>query len=509
MILYRQYWRYDMIKNIGVFKDFSDDSLKTVLDAGNHQIMEMTLLANNAEIDVVLAPTHYFCNLGCTMCHLTNSNIHKGMSPISASDFYEGLVQAVTKQTKETLERRTHKKKLLISFMGVGEPLCNLPLIEELYEREGSLKKLLGYEDVGYALSTIMPNRHMVELTKLVEDLQIPLKIYFSMHSSIDSHRLHLTPKAKLSLNDVLTYLLQYREVLQANDAIMSEYIKFHQTDDPIEILYTLVEGVNDSTRELEALCGLLENFPIPIRFMDFQDFQTFHQSPKKQEWIHTITTNLPAIRVKTYSIPGKEVSHFAPTCTKHYYHEELENEEEKRTFEEWKLKHQIFEQQRTDYLNWDEYFMAVAKLSAMRSKDPNTQVGACIVGSDNRILSIGYNGCPNGYPDENFPWQRNGEPLGTKYLYVVHAERNAILNYRGNRHDFEHGRIYVDLFPCNECAKEIIQSGITEVIYLSDKYADSNETIASKRLFDACGVSYRQLGKEHQKTLTIHLDIS
>ena len=155
---------------------------------------------------------------------------------------------------------------------------------------------------------------------------------------------------------------------------------------------------------------------------------------------------------------------------------------------------------QRKDYLTWDEYFMGVAKLSAMRSKDPNTQVGACIVSDDNRILSIGYNGSPNGFHDDMFPWERVGEPLDTKYLYVCHAEMNAILNYRGSRKDLENAKVYVDLFPCNECAKLIIQSGIKEVIYLSDKYKDTDGVIASKRLFDTCGVKYKQIeitGKE------------
>ena len=149
---------------------------------------------------------------------------------------------------------------------------------------------------------------------------------------------------------------------------------------------------------------------------------------------------------------------------------------------------------QRKDNLSWEQYFMGIAKLSAMRSKDPNTQVGACIVSSDNRILSIGYNGCPNGFSDDEFPWEREGKPLETKYLYVCHAEMNAILNYRGNRKELENAKIYVDLFPCNECAKIIIQSGIKEVIYLSDKYADTDGCIASKRLFDTCGVKYRQV---------------
>ena len=158
----------------------------------------------------------------------------------------------------------------------------------------------------------------------------------------------------------------------------------------------------------------------------------------------------------------------------------------------------------REDYLTWDEYFMAIAKLSAMRSKDPSTQVGACIVGEDNRILSIGYNGAPNGFNDDVFPWAREGNQLDTKYPYVCHGELNAILNYRGNRKDLENAKLYVDLFPCNECAKLIIQSGIKEVIYLSDKYKDSENNIASRRLLDECGVSYKKIEFPEEKTIEI-----
>lgn len=153
----------------------------------------------------------------------------------------------------------------------------------------------------------------------------------------------------------------------------------------------------------------------------------------------------------------------------------------------------------REDYLTWDEYFMNLAKLSAMRSKDPNTQVGACIVDNNNRILSIGYNGAPNGFDDDVFPWDREGKPLNTKYLYVCHAELNAILNYKGSRNNFEGAKLYVTLFPCNECAKLIIQSGIKEVIYESDKYATTDSTIASKRMFDECGVNYHQIELEKE----------
>ena len=145
----------------------------------------------------------------------------------------------------------------------------------------------------------------------------------------------------------------------------------------------------------------------------------------------------------------------------------------------------------RKDYISWDEYFMGVSLLSGMRSKDPNTQVGACIVSEDNKILSMGYNGFPLGCSDEEFPWDREGDMLHSKYAYVTHSELNAILNYRGG--SLQGAKLYVSLFPCNECAKAIIQSGIKTVIYDDDKYADTPASRASRRMFDAAGVEYRR----------------
>lgn len=144
----------------------------------------------------------------------------------------------------------------------------------------------------------------------------------------------------------------------------------------------------------------------------------------------------------------------------------------------------------RKNYISWDEYFMGVAILASKRSKDPNTQVGACIVNEENIILSTGYNGFPSGCSDDEYPWEREGE--NTKYPYVVHAELNAILNANGK--SLRNSRIYVALFPCNECAKAIIQSGIKEVIYLSDKYETESSTIASKRMLASAGVEIKQL---------------
>ena len=148
----------------------------------------------------------------------------------------------------------------------------------------------------------------------------------------------------------------------------------------------------------------------------------------------------------------------------------------------------------RVDYISWDEYFMGVADLSGRRSKDPNTQVGACIVSQDNKIMSMGYNGFPKGCSDD---------PYSTKYLYVTHSELNAILNYRGG--SLEGSKIYVTLFPCNECAKAIIQAGIKTIIYKEDKYPESPSVRASKRMLNAAGVRYYQYDQTGRK---IEIDV-
>ncbi|NLC25475.1 MAG: dCMP deaminase family protein [Fastidiosipila sp.] len=150
----------------------------------------------------------------------------------------------------------------------------------------------------------------------------------------------------------------------------------------------------------------------------------------------------------------------------------------------------------RQEYLSWDEYFMGIALLSAKRSKDPSTQVGACIVSPQKRIVSVGYNGLPFGCSDDEFPWAREGDFLDTKYPYVCHAELNAILNSFGQ--SMEDCSLYVPLFPCNECSKAIIQVGIKEIIYLSDKYAETDIVKASKRMLDAASVNYRMLENEN-----------
>ncbi len=156
--------------------------------------------------------------------------------------------------------------------------------------------------------------------------------------------------------------------------------------------------------------------------------------------------------------------------------------------------------EKRTDYLSWDEYFMSVALLSGLRSKDPNTQVGACVASAGNKIIGVGYNGFPWGCSDDELPWKRDGDYLNTKYPYVCHAELNAVLN--STTRDLRDCRIYVALFPCNECTKVIIQSGIHEIIYLSDKYSDSDSVRASKIMLAKSGTLYRKFLPERESVL-------
>ena len=156
-----------------------------------------------------------------------------------------------------------------------------------------------------------------------------------------------------------------------------------------------------------------------------------------------------------------------------------------------------------THYLYWDQYFMGIALLSAQRSKVPHTRVGACIVDADNKILSVGYNGMPCGCSDDEYPWDSTGEPLDTKYLYVCHAELNALLNYSGFKLKGAH--IYTTLFPCNECTKALIQSGICEVIYLEDKYSGTASVISAKKMMKSAGVVYRKY-EQAEKTLQLSI---
>lgn len=161
----------------------------------------------------------------------------------------------------------------------------------------------------------------------------------------------------------------------------------------------------------------------------------------------------------------------------------------------------------RENYLSWDETFMLSAVVSSARSKDPSSQVGACIVGEDNRILSLGYNGSPNRWSDDKFPWQRSNENYNyTKYPYVIHAEMNALLNYKGDNKSLAGSTVYVTLFPCSNCAKFLAQAGVKRIVYLSDKYKDTEDNIASKICLNSCGIKCEEFPKKLQRNLLVSL---
>lgn len=149
----------------------------------------------------------------------------------------------------------------------------------------------------------------------------------------------------------------------------------------------------------------------------------------------------------------------------------------------------------RENYLSWNECFMQIAYVISQRSKDPSTQAGAVIVNSGNIIIGLGYNGFPRNCDDDKLPWSREGDFLNSKYAYVVHAEENAIYNSNNNTNNC---KLYCTLFPCNECAKTIIQSGITEIIFSSDKYHDQKPWIAARKMFDLAAITYRQYSPEY-----------
>ena len=327
-----------MINSLGTFKDFKDGTIKTVFDVGNKRIIEMSLLFNKKEKDVICVPTHHFCNLGCKMCHLTNKGLNKAMLPINSEDFLYCLFNTLAKDNK----RRTDKKKLVISFMGVGEPLLNLQLIEDIYKKEELIKEKLGYEDIAYSLATMMPNKNILKLKELVMNLNIPLKVHFSMHTPIDEERFNLIPSTHVSVEEALSYLVDYRNTLQSNETIMNKYIKLHTTNDPIEIHYTLIEDVNDSDHELNKVCELLSKYQVPIKFIRFNPINELKRSTNEDKWVTRIKEEVPDLRIKTYSPPGREVGSSCGEFTKHYYHEEIETEEQRKEFETWRNEHLI-----------------------------------------------------------------------------------------------------------------------------------------------------------------------
>lgn len=334
------------LKNIGVFKDSCDGTIKSVFNV-NNKIIEMSLLMNKDKMDVVCAPTHHFCNLKCKMCHLSDNRINKNMCPISKEYFIEALIKSLCLQEinlnniKDS--RRTKKKLLLISFMGVGEPLLNQKLILDVFKESNNIKKLLGYTDISFAIATMVPNISLLkDFIKMINENNIPLKIHFSMHTPIDENRFKLIPSSNASIEGILNELISYSLLSKNNAKIMNNYLKFHRNNLPIEIHYTLINGINDGKLELNKISNLLSKYVIPIKFIKFNPTKEMSISDNEENWITTLKEKLFDFQIKTYSPPGKEVGSSCGEFTKHYYHKEIETKEEYNEFKNWEKLHKI-----------------------------------------------------------------------------------------------------------------------------------------------------------------------
>ena len=323
-----------MIKNIGSFKDQTDGTIKSVFEINNSKIIEMGMLYNKLDKDVICVPTHHYCNLGCKMCHLTNNKTNKPMQKIKITDFMYCIIDTIKKY-------KTNKKKLLISFMGVGEPLLNLELIENVFKEENKIKEL-GYDYISYAISTMMPNNNLLKLKNMINELNMPIKVHFSLHTPIDKNRKELIPSTNVTIEEALNMLLIYSYNVKQNKIIMNNYKLFHSNNIPIEIHYTLIKNKNDSNKELKEIIKLLKIYQIPIKFIKFNPINNLEISNNEEKWVSEIHKNIPNLRIKTYSPPGREVGSSCGEFTKHYYLEELETKEELQEFNIWYKKHLI-----------------------------------------------------------------------------------------------------------------------------------------------------------------------
>ena len=321
---------------INRFKDYSDGTIKTV-NISSKGVIEMSLLMNKS-FDVVCVPSYYFCNMGCVMCHLTNNKLNKPMIKIDIDEFLYTLFESLTDSSNN---KRTNKDKLLISFMGVGEPILNLELLKMLKLNEYKIKDRFNYKSISYAMSTMMPINNIDNLIELVNGLNISLKLHFSMHNPIDIERLKLIPNTKVDVETSLKLLNKYKKSIKNNKTIMNEYIKFHRTNNPVEIHYTLIKDINDKEEELNRLIELENKYKIPIKFIKFNPKDKLKISLKEDIWVNSLKA---IVRVKTYSPPGKEVGSSCGEFTRHYYHEQIESKKDKDEFLLWKEKHQIFD---------------------------------------------------------------------------------------------------------------------------------------------------------------------
>jgi 23S rRNA (adenine2503-C2)-methyltransferase len=346
----------------GIFLDSSDGTIKVVFSkfSNSKEIIEMTYIDNktNTGVDVFCVPTHHYCNLGCKFCHLTQEKVNRGMSPIKSLDFIEAFIRTVYKAApklviesgevkfldKNVIKRSTNKK-CLISFMGVGEPLLNIKLIEEIYFNEELIKRSCGYSEISYAISTMMPNYNLKKLSDLAIEKKIPIKVHFSLHSPFSNERKELLPSTSLTVEDALKVLTNYRQSVGNIPKLVENMKLFHSNHiDPIEIHYTLIKGVNDTNNHLKKIIKLLNEYKIAFKILRFNAPIGMQESDNVDEWLNSLRKKLPFLKIIKYLPPGKAVGSSCGEFTKHYYLSSIETKEQKKEFLKWKQKHQIFE---------------------------------------------------------------------------------------------------------------------------------------------------------------------
>lgn len=328
----------------GTFKDPEDGCIKGVYES-KRGISEFTFIPNKEDIgvDVYCVPTHHYCNLGCKICHLTTQRLNKRMLMIKEDEFIEGLNSMTYKNKSQLTEenRRTPNKKLLISYMGVGEPLFNKKLIERVFEKEKFITKSTRYTNINYALSTIMPDDSLISLGEYVKINNMPLKVHFSLHSPFSNERFDLLPKTNVSVIKAFDLLKEYETAAKDIKPLIKP---FHKKDDNIEIHYTLIKELNDSNKHLEELISIDKDYKIPIKFLRFNPTGNMEKSNRENYWINRLQEALPEVNILAYTPPGKNIGSSCGEFTKHYYLSKIESEEDKKEFNEWKNKFEIFE---------------------------------------------------------------------------------------------------------------------------------------------------------------------
>jgi adenine C2-methylase RlmN of 23S rRNA A2503 and tRNA A37 len=280
------------------------------------------------------------------------------MSPIKSLDFIEAFIRTVYKAApKLVIEsgevkfldknviKRSMNKKCLISFMGVGEPLLNIKLIEEIYFNEELIKRSCGYSEISYAISTMMPNYNLKKLSDLAIEKKIPIKVHFSLHSPFSNERKELLPSTSLTVEDALKVLTNYRQSVDNIPKLVENMKLFHSNHiDPIEIHYTLIKGVNDTNNHLKKIIKLLNEYKIAFKILRFNAPIGMQESDNVDEWLNSLRKKLPFLKIIKYLPPGKAVGSSCGEFTKHYYLSSIETKEQKKEFLKWKQKHQIFE---------------------------------------------------------------------------------------------------------------------------------------------------------------------